>query len=420
MLVSPHTRVSILLCLITTCALAQTQTGGEAARAAARAAAERIELRLREQPDDAALHFYLAIRRHAAGEHAAALSALRRTLELGDGFLPITHEQFAEIAGHADYRDDYRTLWESFERRLPRTPDAPMAYRLQDPRLFPEGVAWDRHSGRTFVGSARDGRIVEVDARGRERMFVPPNSLATLGLGIHPRLPLLCAVRTNATFDPPAERLDNQLACYGLRSARLLRRLRLPAALQLNDLTWASSGHLVWLTDTGGGTVWQIDWPSGRIEQIAPRDSLPGANGLTASGDGRALFVAHSTGVARLDLDDKRLTARLPNATRETVAAIDGLTWTPSGLLGIQNVTTRGRVIRIQLAPDGQSIVAVRTLQSHHHAALDEPTTGVVVGERFRVIANSQLSHLMANRSVRANTKLKRPVLLDVPLGNQE
>ena len=61
---------------------------------------------------------------------------------------------------------------------------------------------------------------------------------------------------------------------------------------------------------------------------------------------------------------------------RETIAAIDGLYVDGGALIGIQNVTNPGRVIRIHLRADGKGAERIETLLSHHHPAIDEPTTG--------------------------------------------
>ena len=88
------------------------------------------------------------------------------------------------------------------------------------------------------------------------------------------------------------------------------------------------------------------------------------------------------------------------NTTRETVAAIDGLYEYQGALIGVQNVTTPGRVIAIDLSRDGDSITRVRTLLSHHHNALDEPTTGVPTDHGFFLLAATGVRHLDDNGKI--------------------
>lgn len=75
-----------------------------------------------------------------------------------------------------------------------------------------------------------------------------------------------------------------------------------------------------------------------------------------------------------VNLGTGQITAlRLP--PREQAAAIDGLYWHDGHLVGIQNVTTPGRVVRLTLAADGTTVTRIETLQSHHQPAFHEPTT---------------------------------------------
>ena len=54
----------------------------------------------------------------------------------------------------------------------PRTPDSPVAFRLSDPKLIPEGIAWDPKGERFFIGSVARRKIVVADAKGRDTRFL--------------------------------------------------------------------------------------------------------------------------------------------------------------------------------------------------------------------------------------------------------
>ncbi|HEX7200744.1 MAG TPA: hypothetical protein VF213_14765, partial [Dongiaceae bacterium] len=83
----------------------------------------------------------------------------------------------------------------------------------------------------------------------------------------------------------------------------------------------------------------------------------------------------------------------MANTTRENVSAIDGLYQWHGQLVGVQNVTTPGRVILISLSSDGSTIASVKTLLSHHHNALDEPTTGAPTDRGFFLLAATGTAH---------------------------
>ncbi len=67
---------------------------------------------------------------------------------------------------------------------------------------------------------------------------------------------------------------------------------------------------------------------------------------------------------------------RLPQPDTVVTGGIDGLYWHEGDLLGVQNSTNPGRIVRIALADKGNRIEGLTMLQSHHHPEFDEPTTG--------------------------------------------
>ena len=59
---------------------------------------------------------------------------------------------------------------------------------------------------------------------------------------------------------------------------------------------------------------------------------------------------------------------------------------------------------------------AVETLQSHHQPAFVEPITSVIVGRRLKVLGTTQVSRLQGNGTVRDESSLRLPPIVDVPL----
>jgi hypothetical protein len=95
---------------------------------------------------------------------------------------------------------------------------------------------------------------------------------------------------------------------------------------------------------------------------------------------------------------------------------IDGLYWHDGDLIGIQNSTNPGRVIRIALTDEGMRIAGVTVLQSHHHPEFDEPTTGAIANGALHVIANSYVGHYQPDGTIKDTADLKRTAIVAVPL----
>ena len=109
---------------------------------------------------------------------------------------------------------------------------------------------------------------------------------------------------------------------------------------------------------------------------------------------------------------------RLANRTRENIAAIDGLYEYQGDLIGVQNVTTPGRVILISLSKNGEEVAGVRTLLSHHHSGLFEPTTGAVRFDAgyFYLLAATGVSHFNRKGKIADADAIPNPTVLRVLL----
>ncbi len=385
---------------------AGAQQGADAAKA--RIAA--VEAVLKQRPDDPTLHFFHARFKCEAGDIPGCIAALENVERLGDGFLP-TRDGFESAWKDARFQQVRARM----EARLPRLDFAPTAFDLEDRTLIPEGIAHDPATGAFFLGSTTKGTIVRVGWGNAIAQFSPRNEGldSILGLAVDGPRRILYAVGTSALTDAGRKRRQNAVLAFDLDKQRLLRRVDVPEAMQLNDVTVAIGGR-VYASDSANGAIFEIP-REGAARTVVPADRLRGSNGLAASPDGRRLYVAHSTGIAWVDPATGE-TKRIANATRENVAAIDGLYDFQGELIGVQNVTTPGRVIAISLSKDGETIQRVRTLLSHHHNALDEPTTGAVTERGFYLLAATGVRHLNDNGTIDDPDTVPRPTVLRVLL----
>ena len=370
----------------------------------------RVEALLRERPNDPALWFFLARYDALAGDARACVDALGKVNALGDGFLPPRAIGFEKVWSDRAFQSVLAKL----DARLPRLDYAPTVLELQDRGLFPEGIAFDAPSKTFFLGSVAKHKIVRVDASEQVSDFASGMGLdAVLGVAVDAPRRHLYAVSTSFVSEPGKKPYRNAIFEFDLVTGRLLHRFDIPQAVQLNDVAIALGGR-VYTTDTETGAVFEVS------EKAEPRVVLAagrvrGSNGIAASPDGKRLYVAHATGIVTIDLvtGEARPLAAPP---RVNVAAIDGLYQWQGTLIGVENVTNPGRVIAMTLSNDGLAIENVRTLLSHHHAALDEPTTGALAPDGFYLLAATGLSHLRDDGTIEDPANVPRPLVLKVLL----
>jgi len=396
--------VLVLALLLTPCALAQQHPDN------ARRMIGAVEALLKERPNDPTLWFYLARFQAEAGEREAAIKSLEKLATLGNGFLPT--------------RDGFQGIWEDrafqavrakLEAKLPRLDYAPIAFELDDAMLIPEGIAYDAHSQSFFVGSVAQRKILRVGVENAATLFAGKDADLdyVLGLAVDSPRRLLYAVSTSALTTEGESRRRNAVVVFDVDTGRLLRRHDVPAARQLNDVAIARGGR-VFASDSAAGAIYEIP-REGEVRQVVPPGVIRGSNGIAASPDGSRLYVAHSTGIAMVDLASGNV-RRLAIPERETVAAIDGLYEWQGQLIGVQNITTPGRVILMTLSADGAAITRVQTLLSHHHNRLDEPTTGVVTPRGFFLLAATGVSRFNRAGTFDSPETLPKPTVVRIPL----
>ncbi len=383
----------------------------QGAAAAEQRAIARIQRQLKASPDDPALHYYLAGYQAHGGDSGAALDSLAKVIQLGDGFLP------TEFGGADRLRDNavFKRYYAAMESSLPKVADAPVAFEIPDPNYIPEGIAWDPVSKRFFVGSVAQRRVMQVDAAGKATPFSDPADglQSVLGLAVDARRRLLHVVSTSALTEAGRKHLLNAVVTYDLESGRRKSAVRIAKAGQLNDVAVAPNGDL-YTTDSETGAVWRVR--NGAAAIVLRPGTVRDTNGIAVTEDGKAVYAAHSTGIVRIDAATGSAQP-VANRLRETVAGIDGLYAYRGDLLGVQNVTNPGRVIRVKLSPDGKSVKAVETLQSHHNPNFDEPTTGAVANDVLYVLGTTQVSRLNDKGELEKPESAKAPKVVRIPLG---
>lgn len=360
-------------------------------------------------PGDAVLRYFMAVVKAQAGDNAGALDALAQTLERGDGFLP-PEDIFEALAKDPRFRD----LHQRFGRRLPRVVNAKIVATLSDdPLLLPEGIAYDGADKALYVGSIARRGVFRLGPKGTLVPFsAPADGLdAVLGLAVDAKARKLYAVSTSALTTAGRTLPRNAVVAYDLRTGQRERAYPVPAAVQLNDV--AIGDGFILATDSAGGGVWRIALSDGTVDALVPLGRAPGANGIAVASNGRA-YVAANRRPLRVDLATGDVTPlRMP--AREQAAGIDGLYWHDGHLIGVQNVTTRGRVVRLTLAADGTTVARLETLQSHHQPAFFQPTTAAPAPDGLYVLTRTYVTRFGADGKIAGVDTVAPAQVLRIP-----
>ena len=195
----------------------------------------------KERPNDGLLIFYQALLQFELGERDPAFELLRSLKGRKLGLVPYRNSGFDKVWDDPKFQEIRETLSDE----EPQTPASPVAFRLEDPNLIPEGIAFDPKSNRFFIGSIAQRKIVVTDGKGETRDFSSPSDKldGILGLRIDPMRDQLYAVSTNGSEDSAKKERRNAVVRYDLKTGRMIDRFSAPEAMQLNDLTVAIGWH---------------------------------------------------------------------------------------------------------------------------------------------------------------------------------
>src|SRR5262249_26138802 len=181
-----------------------------------------------------------------------------------------------------------------------KTTNSPISFRLKDPGLIPEGIAYDSKGDRFFLGSIAQHKIIVTDKEGNARDFSSPADKLDAVLGLTVDAPFLWGVSTNGLEESAKQDRRNAVVCYDLNGGRLTDRFPAPEAMQLNDLVIASDGTL-YTTDSQSGTLFRKKRNEKTLIHFGETGALRGANGIAIGADG-ILYVTLSTGITRVDI----------------------------------------------------------------------------------------------------------------------
>jgi hypothetical protein len=362
--------------------------------------------------------YNLACAHALSGDLAAATAVLDRLTRMGVA---------TDAARDADFdgvrpRPEFAAVLERARALDARVGSSETAFTLAEKDLITEGVAYDPASRAFFVSSVRKRKVVRRAADGRVSDFTKASDglFSAIGLAVEAARRALW-VTSAAT--PQMEGFAKQdegrsfLLEYDLDTGALRRRLGPPAGLDravLSDVAMGPQGD-VFVADPVTGRVYVLRRGEPALRVLTEKGLIGSAQGLAASPDGRALYVADYTqGIVRVDprTGQARL---LPVPDDTAVTGIDGLVFHAGSLLGVQNGVRPHRIVRLRLDPAGERVTSVETLE-RNHPAFDEPTLATVVDGVLYYVANSQYARVRDDGTLETD-RLHEPAVLRLALG---
>ena len=320
------------------------------------------------------------------GNAQNALEQLELLARMSIEFGPAEDSVFTGIASS----DRFRAVLEREKQNLKPINRATPSDSFKLELFHPDGVTYDAQQRRFCLGSVR---LRKVSCKNSDGTIVDYGSNAglwsVLGVAAAPNGHIWLA--TTALPETPGftKELTGKTALVEIDpvSNTVLNRVAPPndsLTHSFGDIAVAPDGSII--VSDGGGTIYRFR--AGKFEPLGAPGSWVSPQGITFSADGKHLFIAdYSRGVFRVD-PATGVATQLSAPPGTTLLGIDGLSFHNGALIGIQNGIRPYRVVRLPLDATASRIKAVEVLESNH-PLFDEPTTGVVIGDRYFFIANS-------------------------------
>jgi len=256
-----------------------------------------------------------------------------------------------------------------------------------------EGVAIA--GGKTWYTTIHDGALNQA---GRAMPVYPlPEGRGAYGISANDSGIWVVASPDQAQTASAAAQ-PSEILCFDPASPGAPKTFPGPAASRFGDI--ALGTHHVYVSDGGTGAVLRLDPATGAWTAVLPAGRLPSPQGLAESAHGKALVVAdYTSGLYRVDLiSGDILHLEVPKTA--SLVGIDGVTRFGNDLIVIQNGIQPARILRIHMSTDWKAIDSVEVLL--RGGKLDEPTNGVVSGDRYVFVARSQWSDFDGDGTAKA------------------
>jgi hypothetical protein len=409
-------------CLVCTVLCAQVAPGWRELNSSARAAVEKKDNAAAWRALDKlipAMNGYsrllprLAMTAALDGQPGACLRALDLYARMGL-FTPEVPEQ---KGWSAEERAAYLRIRARIDENAKPIGAATVAFTLADKELVPEDIAYDAKTKSFLISSTRERKVVEVRPDGEVTDFIKTGQdglWAAMGLAVDEKRRALW-VSSGATPDttgyPLADAGRTAVFEYDLDTRALRRRYDLPALKTpqlLGDIAVTPSGDV--LAGDAYGMLYRVRPGAPTPEPMADRRTFVSVQEPAILPDGdHALVIDYVLGIGKIDLKTKALTW-LKHPDYVALNGIDGIVVRGTRAIAVQNGTNPNRIIAIDFDEGLNDIKGVTVLeQKTPH--LTEPTHGVIVGDAYYFIANSEGDKLAEGGAVKKGEVLQAPII---------
>lgn len=347
------------------------------------------------------------------GHREEALTCLRKAIQIDASF---------RLAGLSDFRalenaPEFRALLDLQKEYQQPVIHSDTAFVLRDRSLHTEGIAFDPATNLFYLGSIHKRKIIRVTAAGEVSDFCEEGfegMTSIFGIKADSRRNVLWACSSPmAEMENYDSSARSAVFKFDLASGRLIEKIARPAWEKnevFGDLVVSEKGD-AYVSESQTNTIFRVNETTHQLEPFFTSPDFLNVQGLAFSEQDEYLFIAdYIKGIYRLNMKTKALN-EVTSVPDVSFKGIDGLSYFRKQLIIIQNGVVPARVLVCRLDGARRKISEVRTLD-RKHPAFNEPTMGVMSGDTFFYIANSQWQGYDRDHHIKPDDQLQDIVIL--------
>lgn len=316
--------------------------------------------------------------------------------------------------------EEFNNITSKFDNAKKQHGKSELAFSLSEKDLLTESVAYNPDTKTFYVGSVHKRKIFLITENGKVELFAESgenNFGGVFGIKVDSKNNLLWAC---AGYLPQMEGYAKdqnevgEVLKFDLTSKKLIKKHTIEEGTHLfGDLVLDSKGN-VYISDSRDNNIYIIEKDGNEIKPFLVSDNFASLQGIDFSSDGKYLFAAdYAMGLYKIKMSDKSISAiSVPDDL--TDLGLDGLYFYKNSLIGIQNGVPPQRVVKLNLDRDFSGITSWEVIEANNEHFF-EPTLGVLNGDEFYYIANSQWP-LFKNDGTVDTENLQEPVVLKTKL----
>ena len=268
--------------------------------------------------------------------------------------------------------------------------------------LLFENIAFDANSQSFLMGSLRDGSVIKVDTgNGDINLLITEakggteGPWAALDLAVDEKNDVLWVASSAISQFGKMTKATAGMAGifkYKLSTGEFIKSYISPASKRpslISRIHLTSQGKL-YLLDTQNKEILEWNNKTDKISLALTLSKFNDVRSLTTDETGDMLYLSdNEKGITIINMKNKK-TYSIENSEALNLIGITDLSYDDNGLIIIQSGFNPERIMRLELNLEKNAIRNIFPIESSN-PAFDSPSYGVVVGDGFYYIANSQI-----------------------------